>query len=284
MTMNPITETGGSHYYTQTGAPRYGATLREARKHNYFPSITTVLKAWPAGYLNDWIKNELLKARHNNPPDGDAAAPVVDGEELSDAQRDYFRTVVEISNAIRDEAADRGNEIHDGAEAMLCGQNWNKDDASLNHLRAWFDDNLEEVYWTERSLVSLDLRLAGRADALIKTKDDERPLLIDFKGRGFDHGPRKGWKAKRYNKDIVQLAFYASTMTDPPRIANLYVHREGACPVEVAEYTDDQREEAFKMCGHVTAIWYYDKKYSPEINHDELVAHFSSVIKMETVA
>jgi len=282
--MTTIIDDGGSHYYTQTGAPRYGATLREARKHNYFPSITTILKEWPSGFLQEWIRNEERKAQHNNPPEGAAAEPLVDGEKMTDAQRDHFKRIQGISTAIRDEAADRGNEIHDGAEAMLCGRKWNEDDASLNHLRAWFDDNLEEVYWTERSLVSLDLRLAGRADALIKTKDDERPLLIDFKGRGFDHGPRKGWKAKKYDKDLVQLSFYASTMTDPPRIANLYIHRDGACPVEVAEYTDDQREEAFGMCEHATAIWFYVKKYSPEINHDELVAHFSSVIKMETVA
>ncbi len=282
--MTTIIDDGGSHYYTQTGAPRYGATLREARKHNYFPSITTVLKDWPAGFLREWIRNEERKAQHNNPPEGEAAEPIVDGEKMTDAQRDHFQRIQGISTAIRDEAADRGNELHDGAEAMLCGREWNTDDVSLKHLRQWLDVNLEEVYWTERSLVSLDLRLAGRADALIKTKGDERPLLIDFKGRGFDHGPRKGWKAKKYDKDIVQLAFYASTMTDPPRIANLYIHRDGACPVEVAEYTDDQRKDAFRMCEHATAIWFYVKKYSPEINHDELVAHFSSVINMEGVA
>jgi hypothetical protein len=276
--MNPITETGGAHYYTQTGAPRYGATLREARKHNYFPSITTILKAWPQGYLADWIAFELLKARHNNPPKGAAAKPVLPGEEITPEQKKYFREVLEKSHAIRDEAASRGNAIHDGGEAMLLGKKWNTKDASLQRLRAWFDEFLEgEPYWTERSLTNIDLKIAGRADGLIKTKGDERPLLLDFKGRGFDHGPRKGWKAKRYSKDLVQLAFYASTMTDPPRIANLYIHREGECPVEFAEYTDEEREKAFEMVRHIVAIWYFEKRYSPKINHEEIIRHMEAV-------
>ena len=275
---NPIIETGGCHYYTQTGLPRYGATLREARKENYLPSITTILKAWPAGYLADWIAFELLKARHNNPPTGDEGAPVVPGEELTDAQRDYFKVILDKSNAIRDAAGDRGNEIHAGGEAMLLGKKWNKKDSSLVHLRDWFDENLDgKPYWTERSLVNIDLKIAGRADALIKTKGDERPLLIDFKGRGFDHGPRKGWRAKRYSKDLIQLAFYASTMLDPPRIANLYIHREGECPVEFVEYSDEAREQAFEMVRHVVGIWYYEKKYDPDINVDEILEHLERV-------
>ena len=275
--MNPITETGGAHYYTQTGAARYGATLREARKHNYLPSITTVLQEWPQRSLYNWIAFELLKARHNNPPQGDEAAPVLPGEELSDAQVNYFREVQKKSNAIRDEAAERGNAIHAAAEAMLLKKKWDTSDPALVHLRTWIDENVEEVFWTERALVNLDLKIAGRADALIKTKGDERPMLIDFKGRGFDHGPRKGWRAKRYSKDVVQLAFYASTMTDPPRIANVYVNREGECPVELAEYTDAEREKAFDMARYVTSIWYYEKKYLPEINHDEIIAHMEAV-------
>lgn len=276
--MNPITETGGAHYYTQTGLPRYGATLREARKGNYLPSITTVLNAWPAGYLNDWIKYELLKARHNNPPEGDAAAPVVEGEDLTEAQRSYFKEIVDKSNAIRDAAGARGNEIHEGGEAMLLGKKWNRKDPSLKELNRWLSEFQDgEPHWTERSLVNIDLRIAGRADALIKTVGDERPLLIDFKGRSFDYGPRKGWKAKRYSKDLVQLAFYASTMADPPRIANLYVQREGECPIEFAEYTDAEREKAFEMVRCVVAIWYHEKRYEPEINHDEILTHLEEV-------
>jgi len=275
--MNPTTDQGGAHYYTQTGLPRYGATLREARKHNYLPSITTVLNAWPAGYLNDWIKFELLKARHNNPPDGDAAAPVIEGEDLTDAQQVYFKEIVSKSNAVRDAAAARGNEIHAGGEAMLLGKKWNRKDPSLKELNRWLEEFAEETYWTERSLVNLDLRIAGRADALIKTVGDARPMLIDFKGRSFDHGPRKGWKAKRYSKDVVQLAFYASTMIDPPRIANLYVQREGECPIEVAEYTDEERIKAFEMVRCVVAIWYHEKRYAPEVNHEEILKHMKEV-------
>ncbi len=275
--MNPITETGGAHYYAQTGDPRYGATLREARKENYFPSITTILGSWPSGYLADWITFEVLKARHNNPPKGAAKKKVITGEDLTEEQQEYFKKIVDISHTVRDDARDRGNEIHEGGEAMLLGKPWNKKDESLNHLWKWFKDNLDgPPYWTERSLVNLDLRVAGRADGLIRTKGDERPLLIDFKGRKFDHGPRKGWRAKRYAKDLIQLAFYASTMPDPPRIANIYIHREAHCPVEVAEYTDAERDAAFEMVKHVAAIWFYDKKYHPEVNHEDILAHLEN--------
>ena len=66
-------------------------------------------------------------------------------------------------------------------------------------------------------------------------------------------------------------------MTDPPRIANIYVHREGECPVEFAEYSDDERVKAFEMVAHVTAIWFYEKRYAPAINHEEIIAHMEQV-------
>jgi hypothetical protein len=66
-------------------------------------------------------------------------------------------------------------------------------------------------------------------------------------------------------------------MIDPPRIANLYIHREGECPVEFAEYTDDEREEGLEMCRHIAAIWYHEKKYDPAINHAEILEHLERV-------
>lgn len=276
--MNPFIESGGSHYYTQTGLPRYGATLREARKHNLFPSITEILgDAWPKGYLTEWIIGEHVKARHNNPPTGDARAPVVPGEDPNEARDVYFSEIAKLANAVRDAAGARGNVIHDGAEAMLLGKKWDKADPSLARLWVWVEEEVEDVYWTEQSRGNLEMRIAGRADALIKTKGRERPLLIDYKGRKFDHGPRKGWTAKRYKRDLIQLAFYASTLPDPPRIANVYIHREGECPVEVAEYSDKEREKGLEMCRHVAAIWFYRKNYWPAIDHDGIIAHLEAM-------
>lgn len=271
--MNPLSDKDGAHWYTQLGDARYGANLREARTHDYFPSITTILQVWPTGYLNDWAAFEKVKARHNNPPEGEARKPVLPGVKLTEAQEIYFQKIRDIGNEVRDKAGKRGNEIHDGAEAILLEREWDKNDLSLQRVKHWFDDHLEgKPYWTEKNLVNLNLKVAGRADALIATKQNERPLLIDYKGRKFEHGPRKGWRAKRQATDLIQLAFYASTMVDPPRIANLYIHREGECPVEFVEYSDEERQKALVICGHVAAIWFYAKNYYPDVDHEGLLA------------
>ena len=122
--MNPFRDDGGSHWYSQTGEPRYqtpiatgarkgemrSTTLRDARKENLLPSITTVLKAYPKAALDAWIIEQAVLARHNYaPPDEETAAPLEAMNEATEAQKIYFGHVKTLANHKRDEAAARGN-------------------------------------------------------------------------------------------------------------------------------------------------------------------------------
>ena len=271
---NPFQTEEAEHWYTQTGAPRYEANLRIARKENLLPSITTTLKIYPKASLDRWIKEQGILARHNNPPPPEAEGNVEKVSEASDAHKIYFRHIEDLSNQIRDRAGDRGNDIHAGIEAMLLGKKWDETDPHLIAVRAWLDENLETVHFTEKSVVDLELGVGGRLDACVQLKDSLRPIILDYKGRGFDHGPRKGWKAARRKTDLIQLAFYAHTMADPPRIANLYVaNNQAEGIIEFVEYSDDERIEAIEVLKHLVAVWRYEKKYRPVIDHEAVLEY-----------
>jgi len=282
---------GGSHYYTQTGAPRYtmeiksgkrkgehrNTSLADARKAGWLPSITTVLGSYPKDRLDEWIKEQAVLARHNNPPPEEAAAPIEKLSDCDEAQKVYFQWIAKLANKIRDEKGARGTYLHDGCEAILKGEPWNEDDAALVALAGWLKENVEEVYFLERSVVNIELGVAGRLDACVKVKGKTTPRILDYKGRGFGHTKARGWEAKRRKSDLLQLAFYASTQADLPVVANLYIANDRDEPLlDYVEYDEDEREAAFDALRHVVKVWQYDNNYRPQIDHDEILEHLEA--------
>lgn len=284
--MNPFRDEGGSHYYRQTGEPAYetpiatGArkgemrptTLRDARKENLFPSITTCLKGYPKAALDAWILEQAVLARHNYPPPDDAAGPIESMATATEAQKIYLGHVKTLANAKRDAAAARGNEIHHGAEAILKGEPWNDQDPHLVALNEWIGNNVAGVYFLERSVVNLELKVAGRLDACVELVDRPGVWILDYKGRGFAHTKRHGWRAKPRKTDLIQLAFYASTMDGPPRVANLYVANDSDEPrIEFKEYSPEDQAEALEALRHVVKVWQYESGYAPQVDPDAIL-------------
>lgn len=280
---------GGGHWYTQTGESKHhtqyatgarkgewrNTTLRDARKDNLLPSVTTVLGAYPKGNLDRWIKEQVVIAMHNNPPSGPAAAPITSLKDADEAQMNYFSYIDKLSNKRRDEAAARGTFLHDNVEAMILGKPWDESDAHLQTVKEWMDKNLAEVHFTEKNVVDLELKIAGRLDACLILQDDPRPIIVDYKGRGFND-LKRGPEPKQYKTDMMQLAFYAKA-TEVERIANLYIANDREQPlIYFYEYTPEQMQEAYEAFKHLVHIWQYDHSYEPEIEVKKLMKHMEA--------
>ena len=255
-----------AHWYTLAAQPMHEAGLRDARKLNLLPSITTVLKELSATGLEIWKQNQLLTAQHENP------------RHESEPLDDYFRRVVAISREVVTEAADRGTAIHDAAERALKGE---AVDAGGDELVAvvveWVKANIPNVIATERVVVSLGMGLAGRMDCLAELKD-LGPVVIDFKTRKFKEYKRTGWRAGWYDKDILQLAFYASCVPGGARVANVGINTHPDAPIGAEHSIDfnlwpeNEQAEALEIVRSVVRVWQWRHKYRPEVTVENIIA------------
>ena len=68
----------GGHWYTATGEPRHtmplakgdgerNTTLRDAKKHKLFPSVTGILGLFAKPGLDRWKQDQLLRIAYDNP-------------------------------------------------------------------------------------------------------------------------------------------------------------------------------------------------------------------------
>jgi hypothetical protein len=116
----PITPRQPSHFYDEDGNPCYEvpyadpkkgmrkADLRDARKHGWFPSTTTVLRIIDKPYLNTWIANQAVEAC--------VSLSQEIGRPLS--EEDYPE-IKERADAISKEAREKGTEIHRAIECVM---------------------------------------------------------------------------------------------------------------------------------------------------------------------
>jgi hypothetical protein len=98
------------HWYTRDGEPAYEVpaakggmrptTLRDARKLNLVPSVTTIIRCAAAPGLELWKANQLMMAA--------LTLPRRDGE----AEKDWLSRVVQDSKEQARKAAARGTAIH----------------------------------------------------------------------------------------------------------------------------------------------------------------------------
>ena len=105
------------HWYTKEGQPAYtvigangkerATTLRDARKENLVPSVTTILKVANNPVLNQWIQKQVLLAA--------LTLPRLEGEN----DESFIARVMEDSKQQGRDAADLGTAIHASIQAFL---------------------------------------------------------------------------------------------------------------------------------------------------------------------
>jgi hypothetical protein len=113
------TESNSSHWYDQSGTPRYtvigkngkerNTTVRDAREHKYLPSVTTIISQLDKPALNRWKMEQMLLAS--------LTLPRLENE----LEADYIARVVEDSRSTGKDAMTRGTEMHNLLELFYSG-------------------------------------------------------------------------------------------------------------------------------------------------------------------
>ena len=109
-----------NHWYTRDGAPMYtveaakggqrNTTLRDARKLNLVPSVTTILNVAAKPGLTQWLQKQVLLAA--------LTLPRMSGE----PEEDFIARIIDDSKEQGRAAADAGTEIHASIQGFYEGE------------------------------------------------------------------------------------------------------------------------------------------------------------------
>jgi len=245
-----IQQDQSSHWYAQDGAPRYEATLREARKEQLLPSPTSILGLIKSEGLETWKQEQLLLSTLTLP------------RLMCETDDEFAKRAIQDAKQTTKAAAELGTRIHHGVESILAGRNFDHDLPQLEVFKDWAATHVTGYDWLERVQVNLDLGVAGRADGLVTLKD-HGPVLVDWKSQMVKQNKRGVYTPRFYEKWPMQLAFYAYCEMVPPTIASVVINTNAASEPWIKVWTDEERDAAWDAFQHTAALWFHLKKYKP---------------------
>tara|TARA_B100000519_G_C14215070_1_gene424528 strand:- start:280 stop:1059 length:780 start_codon:yes stop_codon:yes gene_type:complete len=242
-----------SHWYTVDGRPAYGKTLRDARKEVLLPSPSSINSMLSAPGLELWKQQQILEAALTMPEE-ERAKYGDDIEALANA-------IIEDSKAATKKAADRGTDVHHGAEAMLNNEYWDKEDPTLVKVNEWIQANVVSKRWTEEILINKELGYGGRADALLEHQEHGL-VLVDFKTQKC-RKLKKGFRPTYYDKWILQLAAYSECIDYKPRCLSVVINTVEPTDCYEKLWTDEEQKKGYEMFINLHALWCWTKNYYP---------------------
>lgn len=238
------TESG--HWYTRDGEPAYevesangkgkrATTLRDARKLNLVPSVTSILKAAAKPGLEAWKQTQLIHAA--------LTLPRIDGE----TEDEYAKRVVQDSQEQARKAREKGSEIHGYIEHHFRGGSVPVEyKPVINEIESQFNIIGLKGPWDAEKSFACDLGYGGKMD--LRNRD----AVIDFK-------TKENWEDEKklgYDEHAMQLAAYAYAMRPfPPRRINVFVSTQELGKIAVLEWPEDDFNRHWMMFECLLKYW-----------------------------
>jgi hypothetical protein len=247
------------HWYRQDGKPQYTVpakdgsdrptTLRDARKLNLVPSVTTVMKIAAKPGLDVWKNEQLLLAALTLPRLKD------------EPEKDFIARVVADSKETAKRAAERGTRVHESIEA------WYEGVRPVEHqeIASNFEKTVFEHFKThpmqmwETEISFCHGGFGGKVDLFTKP-DATAPngIVIDAKTKEF--GPDD--EVPAYDEHLMQLAAYRVGLGMPfARCANVFASVSYPGLIKVKEWTDEELERGWKMFECLLKFWQLKNKF-----------------------
>ena len=217
-------ETG--HWYdAKTGEPRYtiigangkerNTTLRDARKLNLYPSVTSIIRLMDAPGLTRWKMRQLALSC--------LTLPRIDGE----SEDDFLARAEQDSKEEGKAAAERGTDIHAAVERHYRGDDTPDLWEWVKAAKGAIDGLCGSQEWSAERSFSHPSGYGGKVDLHssswvldVKTKDDD--------------------KADLYDEHFIQLAAYATGLNVPEaRCGIVFVNRREPRAIAVEASPDD---------------------------------------------
>ena len=242
------------HWYRQDGAPQYTVkakdnserptTLRDARKMNLVPSVTTVMKIAAKPGLEQWKLEQMLLAA--------MTLPQMEGE----TEKSYIARIVADSKETGKQAAEMGTRIHESIEKWFSG------DRNVQHVKtaetveeqifAHFKTPIDQDWLVERSFAD-SMGYGGKVDMYTEPSEHAPTgIVIDIKSKDFGADD----KVDVYDEHRLQLAAYRHGLGIPhARCANIFVSRTHPEVVKVIEWTEEDLQIGWDMFQCLLRYW-----------------------------
>ncbi len=244
------------HWYKEDGKPMYtiigangkerGTNLRDARKLNLSPSVTTVLQILDKPGLNNWKEDRILESA--------LTLPRFDKE----TDKEYFRRIKQDSRELSKLAMSKGTDIHNALESHYKGR---VVDRQYIDLCKMVETAVSEYFgvsdgWIAEQSFSHD-GYGGKADLIHPLFN----IVIDFKTKEkFPLTPKGEVKNMGYDEHIMQLTAYGNGLFDTPsRLANVFVSYDG--DIKIHEWTPPQRARGWELFKTTLALWQIQKNF-----------------------
>ena len=236
--------TDSGHWYSRNGDPAYtvlgtngnirSTTLRDARKMNLVPSVTTVINVAAKPFLIQWMQKQVLMAA--------LTLPKIDSE----SEDEYIQRILEDSKAQGRAAADAGTDIHESVQAFYEGEVRNKHEEHVRGCTEAIKQMFGEQQWIAEKSFGHPKGFGGKVDLHcqgvvvdIKTKDFSDPKTIEG-----------------YDEHLMQLAAYRVGLEMPTaRCANVFVSRSVPGLSVIREWTQEELDNGWQMFVRLLEFW-----------------------------
>jgi hypothetical protein len=261
----PVTAPASAHFYLSDPARAFYETenkskpgemrkvnIKDARKAEALASFSGVkyVAAEPYG-LKEWGYQVFAEA-------ADDVLSKTGGNVL-----DHLPAIIERNKELREEAMDRGLEIHDGLEAGIAGEPFSTKLAPIvEAVLNWLEENAVIVHRLEHVFANRALGIGGRVDFIgeWKSNGETRLLVLDFKTT-----ETKGREFRFYKPEQpAQLAVYRAGIEEPEAsCGNLGISRDEPGRIEFKLWSEKELEEAWKWFDACFNLWRIQNRYDP---------------------
>jgi len=243
------------HWYrAEDGAPQYTVkakdgsdrptTLRDARKLNLVPSVTTVLKVCAKPGLEVWKNEQMLLAALTLPRAQD------------ESEKDFIARIVSDSKQTGKQAAEIGTRIHESIEAWIEGVR----PVEHEDIARAFEEKVFEHFkthpmqrWLTEHAFASPMGFGGKVD-LYSEADEHAPTGIVLDAKSKDFGPDD--KIEAYDEHLMQLSAYRFGLGLPnARCANVFCSRTHHGLIKVVEWSEEDLARGWEMFQSLLQYW-----------------------------
>lgn len=233
------------HWYDRGGAPRYTVpaangfqrptTLRDARKLNLVPSVTTILNIAAKPGLTLWMQRQVLLAALTLP-------------RLADESEDTFiARILEDSKAQARAAADAGTDIHAAIQGFYEGQDVSRHREHVEATTRTITDAFGYHGWIAERSFAHEIGFGGKVDL-----HSPQGVVIDIKTKEFTEND----KVDAYDEHLMQLSAYRVGLGMPDaRCANVFVSRSVPGLCKLIEWSQDDLSRGWEMFVRLLQFW-----------------------------
>lgn len=240
----------GECAYTTIGANglERDTTLRDARKHGYVPSVTTIISGAASPGLDMYLQTQLLNA----------AISVYAGDKT---EEEWRRAVVKESREHSKKAAEAGSKIHDALEHYYLGENPTGDMLKIiTPVVNFMKQEFGYLHWRPERSFGSNLGFGGKVDMSYSSDDGERCIILDFKTKATSDIK----KMIPYDQHHMQTAAYAVGLDMPHADRyNLFISTETPGLINLTK--SDNFERDWGMFEALLKYWQLKNKYNPGV-------------------